>query len=153
MIKRLVSFACDRRVIKFLALFSLALLLIYYWLLHGLITQWLSLKVEQQQLKAQYLQLESTADPSNPLQHDFLIHHLIKLAKQHELELITTKFSPSQHSSEEFSCETAGSYLNSIAFIKALLDSNYILHLHDLNMHNRLNTGLIHSYLVVKHDL
>lgn len=153
MIKRLFSFVFDKHVIRCLALFSFALLLIYYWLLHGLVTQWLLSKDEQQQLKTQWLQLNSKIDPNNPLQHDPLIHHLIKLAKEHELELITTKFSATQHLAEEFSCETAGSYLNTIAFIKALLDSNYILHLRELNMRNQQNISLIHTRLVVKHDL
>lgn len=129
------------------------ILSLYCLLIHFSLTEWLQLKHAHQQLKQRVNELSHKQDSANPLQHDPLIHSLIKYAQEHELEITNTKFNKMQNQVEEFSCELLGTYPNTLNFIKSLFASTYLISLKGLAMSNEIKAHYLKTQLIFKHHV
>ena len=140
--------------LKIFLLAAIALLLTAYWIfIHSSLTEYLALKKLNINLNEKFIQLSHKTDSSNPLQHDPLLHVLIKYAEANQLEIITTKFNKLQNEIEEFSCEVQGSYPNTIKFIINLFNSPYALVLKELQMDREAEIGFLKSQLIFSHHV
>ena len=139
--------------LKLFFFFGLAVLASYFLLVNGTLIKWHALKQSNIQLNLAIKSKSFQTDPGNPLQHDPIIHSLIKFAQAHQLELSTTQFSKVHNNTENFSCEVAGSYFNTIEFITDLFGSPYALNLIELRMYREENTSHLISKLDFEHEI